>query len=70
MNQVAAMRRAVDGGWRMDWWQVERDPTLGSIRGEPMFAAMMSEVKADWAAQLERVHELEEGGALDPRPKR
>ncbi len=67
---LAAMRRAVDGGWRMDWWQVERDPTLGSIRGEPMFAAMMSEVKADLAAQLERVHELEEGGALDPRPKR
>jgi TolB-like protein/Flp pilus assembly protein TadD len=63
---LVAMRRAVDGGWRLDWWQVENDPTLDSIRDDPAFIAMIEEVKADLARQLTRVHELERAGTIAP----
>jgi tetratricopeptide (TPR) repeat protein len=62
-DALAALRRAVDGGWRWDWWQVENDPTLASIRREPEFVAMIEEVKADLATQRERVRELERSDA-------
>jgi hypothetical protein len=52
---LAALRRAVDAGWRVEWWQVESDPTLASINTEPEFHAIITEVKADLAVQLERV---------------
>jgi tetratricopeptide (TPR) repeat protein len=64
---LAALRRAVDAGWRWEWWQVETDPTLESIRAEPAFVAMIDEVKADVARQLERVRELERNGTI-PAP--
>jgi TolB-like protein/DNA-binding winged helix-turn-helix (wHTH) protein/Tfp pilus assembly protein PilF len=59
---LAALRRAVDSGWRVEWWQVESDPTLASISAEPEFRAMIAEVKADLAAQLERVRAAGHGG--------
>jgi serine/threonine-protein kinase len=65
---LAAMRRAVDGGWRLDWWQVEADPTLDSISDDPAFRAMLEEVKADLARQLARVRELERAGTI-PLPE-
>jgi TolB-like protein/DNA-binding winged helix-turn-helix (wHTH) protein/Tfp pilus assembly protein PilF len=52
---LAALRRVVDAGWRVEWWQVESDPTLVSINGEPEFLAIIAEVKAALAVQLERV---------------
>ena len=64
---LAALRRAVDGGWRWEWWQVETDPTLASIRAEPAFVAIIDEVKADVARQLMRVRELERNGTI-PAP--
>jgi TolB-like protein/DNA-binding winged helix-turn-helix (wHTH) protein/Tfp pilus assembly protein PilF len=57
---LAALRGAIDKGWRIEWWQVESDPALASISSEPEFRAMIAEVKADLAAQLERVR------AIDP----
>jgi tetratricopeptide (TPR) repeat protein len=54
-DALAALRRAIDAGWRVEWWQVESDPTLASISAEPEFRAMIAEVKADLAVQLERV---------------
>jgi TolB-like protein/Flp pilus assembly protein TadD len=63
---LAAMRRAVDAGWRWDWWQVEIDPTLDSINDDPAFIAMIEEVKADLARQLTRVRELEQAGEIAP----
>ena len=66
---LAAMRRVVDNGWRWDWWQVEKDPTLASISGHPDFIAMMMEVKIDLAVQLERVHAMEQNGDIDPQPR-
>jgi TolB-like protein/Tfp pilus assembly protein PilF len=63
---LAALRRAIDEGWRLDWWQVQIDPTLDSIMG-PEFTAMIEEVEADLEPQLARVRELERDGTIpDP----
>jgi hypothetical protein len=61
---LAALRRAIDAGWRWDWWQVENDPTLDSISDDPQFVAMIEEVKADLAVQLDRVLEMERSGEI------
>lgn len=65
---LAALRRVIDDGWRWDWWQIERDPTLTSISAEPEFIAMLAEVKADVAAQLEEVRAMERDGELSAHP--
>ena len=62
---LAALREAVDQGWRGNWWfYLEHDPGLDSIRGEPEFRKALEEIKADMAAQLERVNTLEASGEL------
>lgn len=49
--------RAVDNGWRFGWWQVERDPTLTSIRALPEFQAVMHRIREDVATQLANMPE-------------
>ena len=44
---LAAFRRAIDDGFRANWWNVPLDPTLDPIRDDPRFVAMMKEVRAD-----------------------
>ncbi len=67
---LTALRQAIDEGWRRFWWYyAEHNPNLDSIRNEPEFQAMMEEVKADMAAQLERVREMERNGELELIPK-
>ena len=65
---LAALRHAIDTGWRIEWWQVEIDPLLASIRGNEAFVSMMAEVKADLRRQLERVRALERSGEIDGKP--
>ncbi len=66
---LAALRQAIDQGWRTSWWfYLELDPNLDSIRDEPEFQAMVEEIKADMAAQLGRVREMEANGELEPIP--
>ena len=65
---LAAMRQAVDRGWRHNWWYAESDPTLAAIRDRPEFTMMLDEIKADMAVQLEQVREMERRGELDPMP--
>ncbi|MFB3111479.1 MAG: tetratricopeptide repeat protein [Gemmatimonadales bacterium] len=66
---LTALREAVDGGWRWDWWLLEREPIYEPLWDHPEFQAMMAEFKADMAAQLERVREMERNGELEPIPE-
>jgi tetratricopeptide (TPR) repeat protein len=62
---LAALRQAIDEGWRTLWWYfLKRDPSLELLHGEPEFQAMIAEIEADMAAQLERVREMERRGEL------
>ena len=57
---LAAIRRAVDAGWRSYWWYyADHDLKLESLRDEPEFKAMMEEIRTDMAAQLARVKETD-----------
>ncbi len=56
---LAALRRAVDEGWRTSWQYILKyDPILEPLHGEPEFQAILAEVEADMAAQLKRVREI------------
>ncbi len=66
---LAALREAIDQGWRTSWWwYLEHDANLDSIRDEPEFQDMLDEIKADMAAQLQRVRAMEANGELEPIP--
>jgi tetratricopeptide (TPR) repeat protein len=66
---LTALRQAIDEGLRTSWWfYLEHNPNLDSIRDEPEFQGMLDEVKADMAAQLERVRAMEANGELEPIP--
>ncbi len=67
---LAALREAIDGGWRRHWWYyLEHDKNLDSIRDEPEFQAMVEEIEADMAEQLARVRDWEANGELLPTPE-
>jgi TolB-like protein/Tfp pilus assembly protein PilF len=62
---LSALRQAIDAGWRRDWWYwLQKKPDLEPLHDEPEFQAMLEEVRADMAAQLERVREMERRGEL------
>ena len=66
---LASLRQAIDQGWRGMWWfYLGHDSSLDSIRDEPEFQDMLQEIKADMAAQLERVRTMEANGELEPIP--
>jgi TolB-like protein/tetratricopeptide (TPR) repeat protein len=66
---IAALRKAIDESWRASWWYyLNHDANLESIRGEPEFQSMLDEIKADMAAQLERVRAMEASGELESVP--
>jgi hypothetical protein len=67
---LSALRQAIDEGWRDSWWYfLKYDPILESLHDEPEFQAMIAEIEADMAAQLERVREMERNGELEPIPE-
>jgi TolB-like protein/Tfp pilus assembly protein PilF len=62
---LSALRQAIDEGWRFLWWYfLEHDPNLQSLHDEPEFQAMLEEIRAEMALQLERVREMERRGEL------
>jgi tetratricopeptide (TPR) repeat protein len=67
---LSALRIAIDEGWRRFWWYaLKHDPGLESLHDEPEFRAMFEEIRADMAAQLGRVREMERNGELTPIPE-
>ena len=67
---LTALRQAVDQGWRTDWrYFFYVDPNLDSIREEPEFQAILSDIKKDMAAQLERARAMEANGELVEIPE-
>jgi hypothetical protein len=67
---LAALRQAIDEGWRRYWWyNLKYEPDLVSLHEEPEYQAMVAEIEADMAAQLERVREMERNGELEPIPE-
>ncbi len=66
---LAALRQAIDQGWRTDWrFFFYVDPNLDSIRDDAEFLAMREEIKADMVTQLTRTREMEANGELVPVP--
>ena len=67
---LSTLRQAVDAGWRYFWWYaLEHDLSLELLHDEPEFQAMVAEIKADMAAQLESVREMERNGELASIPE-
>ena len=62
---VDALRQAIDEGWRIfSWLYLEYDPNLDSLRDEPGFQLLHSELQADLATQAGRVQDLKASGEL------
>jgi len=67
---LSALRQAVDEKWRAGWrYFLKRDPGLEPLHDEPEFQAMVAEIEADMAVQLERVLQMERRGSLEPIPE-
>jgi tetratricopeptide (TPR) repeat protein len=66
---LAALREAVAGGWRSGWWLLEREPIYEPLWALPEFQSLMAEVRADMAAHLAQVREMERTGELEPIPE-
>ncbi len=53
---LAELRRIIDDGWRSGWQFYTRlNPSFASLHDDPEFQAMVAEIEADMAAQLERL---------------
>ncbi len=69
-TSYSGLRQAIDEDWRVEWWyQLKLKPDLESLHDEPEFQAMVAEIEADMAGQLERVREMERNGELEPIPE-
>ena len=61
---LAALRQAIDDGWRGFWWaQLSQSPHTERLRGDPEFMAMLDEIRSDLAMQLGQLREAE--GTID-----
>ena len=50
---LAALREAIDQGWRASWWYfLKHDPNFVAVRDEPEFLALVDELAADMKHQL------------------
>ena len=59
----------VEEGWRSMWWYYLRhDPNLDSIRNEPEFQLIDSEIEADMSAQMQQIREMESRGEIAAVP--
>jgi TolB-like protein/tetratricopeptide (TPR) repeat protein len=61
---LAALREAIDSGWRRGSWILERDPIFEPLWDHPQFQALMAELRADMACQLAELREMDKRGEL------
>jgi TolB-like protein/Tfp pilus assembly protein PilF len=67
---LASIRTRIDSGWSSYWTdRPDKNPNLRLLHGDPEFLAMMNEVKARIAGQLEQVRSLEAAGKLAATPE-
>ncbi len=69
---LAALREAVQAGWRGPLWRYYRDldPNLDSIRDEPEFKAIFADMERDMALQRAELAKRPKDAPLDPDPSR
>ena len=66
---LSALRDGVDEGWRSLWWYYLRhDPNLESIRSEPGFQLIISEIEDDMSTQIQQIREMENRGEIATVP--
>ena len=64
---LAALREAVDAGWNVAWEKIlKQDPPFAKLRSEPEYQAIVAQLEADMASQLQRVRAMEANGELAP----
>jgi TolB-like protein len=66
---LSVLRQAIDAGWRGAWWWLLKKPEMEFLQDDPEYQAMVAEIEADMAAQLERVRKMERSGELEPIPE-
>ncbi|MEE9142652.1 MAG: tetratricopeptide repeat protein [Gammaproteobacteria bacterium] len=64
---LAALRQAVEGGWRSNWWWYVGGENLASLHGDPEFQALVAEIEADMTTQLEAIRQIPNQGEYDLR---
>ena len=68
-NALLALRQAIDAKVRRDWWfELLHHPVIAPLRNEPVFHEMVEEIRADMAAQLANVREMQRTGEIPPLP--
>jgi hypothetical protein len=69
---LAALREAVEAGWRGPLWRYYRDidPNLASIRDEPEFKAIFADMERDMARQRAELAKRPKDAPLDLDPSR
>ncbi len=66
---LAALREAVDSGWRTSWrFLLKHDAILSSLHGEPGLQVIVDELETDMATQLIHIREIAAEGRLTPLP--
>lgn len=64
---LGALRAAVDNGWRYDWPMHINNLNLDPLRDEPEYKAIVAQIEADMATQLEALQRMPDMGAADLR---